>query len=297
MSTLTPIRIASGLRGTTHLLTWIGNEAGVFARHGLEVSFPTLACGGPESVRGLVAGDWDFVHTGTVPIAENVLNGGDAVIIARNTDQHMSIYVMTQPEITDLSQLEGKKVGVLTDAWSGQTGVVTRKAVEAGGATAEYVGLGSYANIFAALAEGQVAAGALQIDGRYIGQKRFGWNAFPTSSLGMTSVFATTRRKIAEDPDVVARTFAALLDCISLFKNRPDEAVPLLDRALEIGDLGVSANIHRNYVQVFPDQPWPDMDSAIASLQDLFRSRYPHVDQLRTKDIADPGVIESLTKQ
>ena len=44
------------------------------------MSFPKLAVGGPETAAGLMRGHWHFVKTGVIPIAENVLNGGDAVI-------------------------------------------------------------------------------------------------------------------------------------------------------------------------------------------------------------------------
>ncbi len=75
-------------------------------------------------------GDWEFTQTGTLPVAEGVLNGGDAVVLLRNAAPHIGIFVMTRPEFTSLTQLAGKRVGVLTDATSGQTGVVTRLAVE-----------------------------------------------------------------------------------------------------------------------------------------------------------------------
>jgi len=117
------------------------------------VTFPGLEVGGPESIAGLLRGDWDFAQTGTVPVAEAVLNGGDAVILLRDSIRHDNIVIMTRPGITGLDQLSGRKVGVLTDAYSGQTGVIARLAVERAGAAARYVGLGTYRAIFAALNE------------------------------------------------------------------------------------------------------------------------------------------------
>jgi hypothetical protein len=46
---------------------------------------------------------------------------------------------MTRKEITQLAQLDGKKVGVLTD--TGQTSVATRITIEKAGATAIYLPL------------------------------------------------------------------------------------------------------------------------------------------------------------
>ena len=86
-------------------------------------------------------------------MAESVVNGNDAVILLRNTSVHLSTFIMTQPDVTDLRQIDGGKVGVLTDAYRGQTGVITRRTLEAQNIEAEFVGLGTYRNIYAALAD------------------------------------------------------------------------------------------------------------------------------------------------
>src|SRR5689334_12145613 len=85
-TSLKAVRMTTGLTAATHGMAWIGAEAGIFRKHGLEVSFPKQDLGGPESVSGMVRGEWEFTHTGTVPVAENVLRGGDAVILLRNHD-------------------------------------------------------------------------------------------------------------------------------------------------------------------------------------------------------------------
>src|SRR5436853_536145 len=83
----TDIRIVTGLRATVQSITSIGTRAGVFRKHGLEVTFPSLEVGGPATVAGLRNGDWEFAQTGAVPVAESVLAGSDAVILLRNHDQ------------------------------------------------------------------------------------------------------------------------------------------------------------------------------------------------------------------
>ena len=46
------------------------------------MTMPAIAVGGPEAAAGLIRGDWEFAHTGTVPVAEEVLKGRDVVILA-----------------------------------------------------------------------------------------------------------------------------------------------------------------------------------------------------------------------
>ena len=53
--------------------------------------------------RGLIRGDWEFAHTGTLPVAEEVLKGHDIVILATPTSEFANSFVMTRKEITQLA--------------------------------------------------------------------------------------------------------------------------------------------------------------------------------------------------
>ena len=118
------VRVATGLLATWQSTAWLGAEAGLFKKRGIEMSLPAIAVGGPEAAAGLIRGDWEFAHTGTVPVAEEVLKGRDIAILATPTSDFSDSFVMTRKEITQLAQLGGKKVGVLTE--TGQTSVATR---------------------------------------------------------------------------------------------------------------------------------------------------------------------------
>src|SRR6202140_4822487 len=180
--TVQRIRVATGLLATWQSTAWLGAESGIFKKRGIEMTLPAIAVGGPEAAAGLNRGDWEFAHTGTVPVAEEVLKGRDIVILATPTSDFPKSFVMTRKEITQLAQLDGKKVGVLTE--TGQTSLATRITVEKAGATASYVPLIKFDRIYAALAAGEIEAGALPIDLRFTGQVRYGWKAFPIHKFG-----------------------------------------------------------------------------------------------------------------
>ena len=290
------VRMVTGLRAASQCITWIGTEAGVFRKHGLEVSFPKLEVGGPESAAGLMRGDWDFAQTGTVPIAEEVLKGGDVVILLRNTAPHVGIVIMTRRELTSLDQLAGKRVGVLTDAYSGQSGVVTRLAVEKAGVTANYVGLGTYQNIYAVLGAGEIDAGALPIDFRFLGQRQYGWNTFDTAAFGVPSIFSTTRRMIASNRDRVVRAVRGFVETIHLFKTQPDVVVPLLQRFLNFSDRKAVEDLRGFYAPLFPAVPRPSLSGGMQEIRDLFLKRYPAVQRLQESDIADSSIIDEVER-
>jgi hypothetical protein len=296
MAANTKIRMSTGLRATAQSISWIGSEAGVFRKHGLDVSFPKLEVGGPEAAAGMMRGDWEFCQTGTLPIVEGVLNGGDAVVLLRNTTQHAGLFVMTRREFATLDQLAGKRVGVLTDAYSGQTGVQTRRTLEKAGVTATYAGLGTYQKIYAALAAGEIEAGAVPIDMRFLGEQQYGWNAFATASLGVPSVFATTRKMIASNRDLVMRAVRGMVETIHVFKSRPDVVVPLLQRFMNIGDRKAAEDLHKFYVPFFPETPRPGLSEGLQDVRDGFAKKYPAAEKLQETDIADSSFIDELER-
>lgn len=290
-------RMATSFRATTHSLAWLGVEAGVFRNLGLNASFEKFTPGGPEILSGLQHGEFEFGHTGALPTAEAVLNSGDVVALLRNTLAHSGQFILARPEYTTLAQLEGKTVGVISDAVSGQTGVETRLAVERAGARATYVGLGNFQNVYKALAAGEIAAGVLQIHQRFAGQRQYGWNAFDIVSTGLPSVFVTTRRLIAADRGLVQKVVQGMVETIHLFKTQNDVVVSLLQRFLQIEDRKTVEDVHAFYVPLFPAVPRVGLgESGIRSLRDRFARQYPAAATLQESDIVDSSFVEELDK-
>jgi ABC-type nitrate/sulfonate/bicarbonate transport system substrate-binding protein len=285
------VRAATGLLATWQSTAWLGAEAGLFKKRGIDMTLPAIAVGGPEAAAGLVRGDWEFAHTGSVPVAEEVLRGRDVVILATPTSDFPKSFVMTRKEITQLAQLDGKKVGVLTE--TGQTSMATRIAVEKAGAAAIYVPLIKFDRIYAALAAGEIDAGALPIDLRFTGQVRYGWNAFPVDSLDGPSVFATTRKLIASNRELVMSVMQGFVETIHLFKTRPDIIVPLLERYLKIEDRKAVEELHAFHVPVFEKLPRPSLPG-MQALREFLVAKYPAAVSLKESDIADSSFIDEL---
>jgi len=255
------------------------------------MTLPAIAVGGPQAAAGLIRGDWEFAHTGALPVAEEVLKGQDIVILATPTSEFANSFVMTRKEITDLSQLGDKKVGVLSE--TGQTSVAARLAIEQAGATATYLPLVKFEKIYAALAAGEIDAGALPVDLRFSGQGRYGWNAFPLNEFGTPSVFATTRALIAFKRELVMSVMQGFIETIHLFKTRPDIVVPLLQRYLKIEDRKAVEALHAFHVPLFQKVPRPSFPG-MQKMRDFLMKKYPTAASLKEADIADSSFINEL---
>jgi ABC-type nitrate/sulfonate/bicarbonate transport system substrate-binding protein len=287
------VRVATGLLATWQSTAWLGAEAGLFNKHGIEMTLPAIAVGGPEAAAGLIRGDWEFAHTGSVPVAEEVLKGRDVVILAMPTSDFPKSFVMTRKEITQLAELEGKKVGVLTE--TGQTSVATRLTVEKAGATALYVPLVKFDRIYAALASGEIDAGALPIDLRFAGQVRYGWNAFPMDAFDAPSIFATTRKLIASNRELVMNVMEGFVETIHLFKTRPDIVVPLLQRYVKIEDRKAAEELYAFHVPVFQKVPRPSFPG-MQALRDFLVAKYPAAVSLKESDFTDSSFVDELER-
>jgi len=200
---------------------------------------------------------------------------------------------MTRKDVTQLAQLNGKKVGVLTE--TGQTSVAARITVEKAGATATYLPLIKFDRIYAVLAAGEIDAGALPIDLRFAGEVRYGWNAFPIHEFGTPSIFATTRKLIASDRALVRNVMEGFVETIHLFKTRPDVIVPLLQRYLHMADRKAAEEIYGFHVPVFQKIPRPSFPG-IQTLRELLVARYSAAASLKESDIADSSFIDELER-
>jgi len=288
------VRVATGLLATWQSTAWLGAEAGIFKRRGIDMAFPAIAVGGPQAAAGLIRGEWEFAHTGTLPVAEEVLKGQDIVILATPTSEFSNAFIMTRKEITELAQLSRKKIGILTE--TGQTSVATRVTIEKAGATATYVPLTKFERIYTALAAGEIDAGTLPIDLRFTGQVRYGWNAFPLHEFGTPSIFATTRKLVASNRTLVMNVMQGFVETIHLFKSRPDIVVPLLQRYLRIEDRKVAEELHTFHVSVFQKVPRPSFPG-MQTLRELLASKYPGALSLKETDIADFSFIDELERE
>jgi len=289
-----PIRIVTGLRATSQSLGWIGTEAGIFKRHGLEVRFPKMETAGPEAAAGLVRGDWDFAEVGAAPVIQGVLDGHDTVILLAALKPMRKGFVVVRRGITEPGQLNGGRYGVLTEA--GQTGLRARALLRGWGITATLVPLGTFPKIYAALAAGEIDAGALSDEYRIAGQRKFGFNALPVEDPAfLPPVLSTTRRLISTKRGLVTNAVQGYVESIHLFKTNRSVAVPLLERYLQIFDRKTIEDIYELFSAQFQKLPLPS-SAGIQNLLNEFASKYPAAPTLPHTAVADMSFLEELER-
>ncbi len=290
------VRMTSGLRVAAHSVSWLGAEAGVFRKYGLDVRHPVVEMGAPEVLAGFAAGDLDFATFGIIPVAESFLRGGDAVALLRSSIRHQDKFLAVRREYATLAHLAGKKVGLISDAYTGQSGVQTRLTLEKAGVTAIYVRLGTFDNIYAALVKGEIDAGLLPIHMRLSGERRHGWNIFELSGLeaDVPTIFGTRRNLIATNRDLVMRVMRGYVETIHGFKTRPEVFVPPLQRFLNIDDPATAQDLQQFYVPLFPQVPRTDLAGGMQAIRSSLANKYPAAQGLQEADLTDSSFLNEL---
>jgi ABC-type nitrate/sulfonate/bicarbonate transport system substrate-binding protein len=290
------IRLVTGLRATVQSLGWIGTEIGIFKRLGLEIAFPKLETGGPEAAAGLVRGDWDFAETGSSPLIQGVLDGRDTVILLTPTapSPTESSPLLARPGITEPAQLDGKRIGVLTE--TGQTTIRVRVALRNWGVNATLVPLGTFAKVYAAIGTGEVDAGALPSDYRFLGPREFKLNIIEMPSTGFSSAaVGCTRQLIAANRARVARLVQGYVETIHFFKTQRTEVIPLLQQFLMFKDRGAVEGAYDFYAPLFQPMPRPPAEGIRKLLAEL-ALKQPAAAKLSVGSVVDLSFLDELER-
>ena len=288
------VRIAIAVRTTSQSLGWIGNEAGIFQRLGVNVLFPAMETAAVEAVSGLLRGDWDFVEVGGAPIVQGRLDGHDTVmLLAAEPPPVSGFYLLARLGITEPAQLNGGRIGVLTE--TGQTGMRARAVLLQWGMTATLVSLGTRSNIYKALLAQEIDAGILSEEHRLAAAKASGLTAFPIPETVtvLPAVLASTRRFIAGHRDLVARVVQGYIEAIHLFKTNRAFVLPLLQRFLVDFDHEIMEEIYAFYARRFQPLPLPS-PNAIQQMLNDFAATYPAARITKPGEVTDITILNKL---
>ncbi|MEO7402257.1 MAG: hypothetical protein ABIU95_01150 [Burkholderiales bacterium] len=287
------VTLALGLRSTAQSLGVIGRDLGVFAAHGVDLAIIREETAGPEGLRGLIDGDYEFAEFGAVPIVQGAFEGKDPLILMA-AEPVSALYILGRTGVSAPSNVTC--VGVLSAA--GQTGFSARKMLERWGRgdAAQLVPLGTYPKIYRALAAGEIDAGVLTADYRLAGELAHGFHALVDLGAEFRfqgPVVATTRRLRDRDPERVRAVVAAYVDAIARFKSSPAEVVPILKRHLGFVDDAQAEAIQRFYAARFQARPLASVEG-VARVIATMAGDYPGV-TLRAEDLCDASFVQSAT--
>ena len=162
--------------------------------------------------------------------------------------------------------------------------------------TATLVPLGTFGKIYAALGSGEIDAGALPFDYRFLGPREFGLNVIETPSTGFSSAaVGSTRRLITGNRSLAARLVQGYVETIHFFKTQRAEVIPLLQRFLMFKDRGAAEDAYDFFAPRFQPSPRPSASGIHKLLQEL-ALKQPSAGRLSFDNVADPSFLDELER-
>src|SRR5438128_3586724 len=104
------LRVAYTAFAGTFTILWVGQEAGLYRRNGVDLELLYVGSS-TKAVQALLGGDIDIVYSAAGAVVDANVAGADLVMIGCQYDQGQTSF-FTTPAITSVGGLKGKAVGV-----------------------------------------------------------------------------------------------------------------------------------------------------------------------------------------
>ena len=260
----------------SHLPIWVAKDAGLFARHGLNVE-PVQIRGGALSTMAIMSGQVVLSGVGAESVISARVEGADVVLLACPADLE-PVYLMTRPEIKSPADLRGKAGGVTRLGSS--IHFYLRTALRMVGIDSDkdmtLLQLGGSAEITTAMENGKVFAAALTIRNALPFMQK-NWPVLidltKTDLVYPSSCVTSSRAFVKADPKTASAFLSAYVSAIQLIKKDQAFAERSLVKWLKDKDpLAVSKSVEA-FGRLFKPAPYaPDKGIEIV-LKDLASRR------------------------
>ncbi len=219
--------------------SWIAKDTGIFDRYGLDVNLVYISSA-QQNVAALLSGETDVAISGGTGIITPTLQGADIVTFA-GTKNQLAGRIMARPEIQDVTDLKGKRVGVTR--LGGNSHYMGIVALQRYGMSPDrdviFIGAGGTPEIVSALTAGSLDAGVIVTPGDYVAEKR-GFKPIldmTPMAIPYPATQGTARRAIlASKEEAIWRFTQALADAVDLYKNDRELALRVIGEYTRMDD-------------------------------------------------------------
>src|SRR4029077_6963550 len=246
-----------------YLSVFTAEERKFFRDEGLENE--TIVIGGPAGIAALVSGDVDYSGAGGSGLRAAV-KGAPLKAIMYQTERP-TWYLVVHPNITQVSDLRGKRIGVALIGDSEDR--FTTLFVERGGLSVKDVTkitIGTNPNDkVLAIKSGAVSAVVLDPAATVMAEREglrslaYLGDIFPLPFQG----YVTTQRKILENSTQIKRWIKAMVKSLIFLREQPEDAAEIAAKKLRLRNITrpILIDVIKSYVRAFP-QGVPGMPSA-----------------------------------
>jgi ABC-type nitrate/sulfonate/bicarbonate transport system substrate-binding protein len=293
---VTKLNVASSGISPTQIVPYLAQEAGIYARNGLEIS--VIRTRADVAVMSMLAGDTAFIDVAGPIVIRSGIKGVDNVFIAAGAVS-FTYWLMAAKAINTPQDLKGKIIGVAS--LTGSTMVATRYAVMKLGLNPDrdikIIQIGGTPDRLTALRTGRIHATLLSPPTSLAAQKE-GFNLLvDVAGLPFQDNGPVTTRKFAkEHPDLVRRYVKAQVEAVHLMKTNREMWIKILGKYVKVGRDILEKSYEVSTTEVlFPRKQYPSMDAIRAALDQIAEDE-PKAKGSKPENFVDASFIGELDK-
>jgi ABC-type nitrate/sulfonate/bicarbonate transport system substrate-binding protein len=294
-----------GQRAGPMMVTW---KAGLFAKHGLDITRPRLMGSAKAVVRGLMADEIQFGNLAApAPLRADLKGEADVVFLTGGINQQ---FVIGRPGLNSRMELAGKKIGTVADGGIGDALVkfVIAKLSAAGikGLREEPIPHGAAAEL-EALLNGTVDA-VVGTPPECIDAIRHGCKyLIDFAEYGLNYALggiAARRDYIENNPEITRKFVTAYVEGMHRYRTDREFTIDVQADYSGIADRTIAAETYDLTQPGMPRAPYPVVAS-LQTLLDFMANELPEakgvdaqrfVDDRFIRELEDNGFINSLTR-
>jgi NitT/TauT family transport system substrate-binding protein len=282
----------------TQAVGWIAKEANLFAKHGLDVDL--LFTGGGRAVTSLLGGDTPIITVGGPSAIAARLAGGDVIITAHVFDTIL-YSLMVRPEIRQLSDLKGKKLGA--SRFGSATDFALRYVLKQHGLDpikdVVIFQIGGQSETLAALRAGSIQGGVIASPAT-AEAKRLGFTELINmGTLGVPyphTTIVTTDRYLRGNRDTVLRFTRAYVEGMQRFARDREFSMRVIGKYTKIQARATLEATYDDYAPYLKKVPEPTPESIKTVLEQLSVSD-PKAASAKPQEFIDSSIVEELKQK
>jgi NitT/TauT family transport system substrate-binding protein len=293
------------------LPAWVGKEAGIFQKNGLDVQL-IFFTGGTTAILALVSGDVPMTQVAGPGLVNSALAGSDAVFVAAGITS-LNYVLMGRPGVTKPEQLKGGSIAI--SRFGSATDSIARFALKRIGLTpgkdVTLVQVGSGPARLDATMTGRVTAAVINPPSSFIAEKKGLTVIADIAQMGLVfqhTGAAATRRFIKEHPEIVRRYVKAHVEAVHRIWTDKEITVRALARYMGQGierDILEKSRESILTEALLPKKQYPSLEG-LKTVLDEIAERDPRaktakpeqfVDFTFIRELDQSGYIDSLYKK
>ena len=283
----------------TYAPLWIGDQAGFFKKHGLDVQLVYISAGS-VIIPAILSGQVDIANMSSAPALTAWSRGAELTTVGVTSNRLLHV-VMAGGSIKKPEDLKGKKIG--SDRYGSLSDLVLREALRhynlAPDRDVAVIQTGGLPERLGALkigaVDGAIVAGDTAFEAEKLGfHKVIDLSQLPIRYPGSTIV--VSRSFLSGKRDVVKRFLRGWIEGIKTAKTDKDLTVKVMQKFLKTSDRAILDKTFEVYKSVHERVPSPDPKVMGVALKQL-SATVPQAGQLKIEDFIDRTLISELESE